>query len=174
MSKFNPQNSQSRQNGDKSVSNPPNSNTTRLLSALGIAVFQQLKAVLYAAIAALRAQVIIYTNKKAQNFLRGQFFINDLDNIYNIVNAYGAIIEFIDRLPIGAVKGIPGLYNTLKTVKDYGNQGSYQARKYAYVLNQMNNKQLYYDYLVQQLDELIRDLRGIVEWIEGELETGTT
>jgi len=151
----------------------PSDNQKKLLSSLGITIMKSLRPILEMWISQLRAQLIIYTNKKLENILRQRQIINDKEIIERGVQIIEKGASYANSLPIEALKGIPFLYELANKSRDILDQSSSRARNWDYTINMINDKEMAYDVIIQKLDSLIRQGKGILDQIEIYLERGT-
>ena len=142
----------------------------RAIAVIGITLLSAFKDEIEALIAFFRAQLLLVLEKQFKNFLRKQQFISDVSLLVNSTNTISSASDFIDRLPIEALNVYPPLFNIASSAKEFANKSAYKARNTAYLINQMNQRDASYNFLVQQIDNYIRDLRGLLNAIEASLE----
>ena len=173
MAVINNENTSGKQQITESEKTEPSIDEKKILNSMSIQVLQQLDEVLKAILSFLRSQLVVYTEKRLKNQLKKKEFISDLDLLGNVKRKANSFSNFVDKLPLEALNGIPMLKNIADDVRKYANRTSHQTRNLDYRLGQMNNKQLLYDAAVQQLDNQIRKIEGHLEYIQNEIQRKT-
>lgn len=162
------------------VSNPATANVVelsesekKLVSTLGITALSAIRPILNILISQVRTMIVVQTKRKLKNAMSTRLIIKELEQVGRASMFLGGATDWIDRLPIEVVKGIPPLYDLINNLKQDIRRTDAEVRNMNYKIKMLNNKQFAYDSALIELDEQLRKLKGMLDFVESELERGT-
>ena len=145
----------------------------KIFSAVGTEVIRQIVIALKTIIGVLRTTLVAKTEKRIKNKIGMGELKSEIGSLSSISRELSVGKNKIDRQPDSVLRGVPILKEIFDKAKRFTNDTAGKAKNAQYRLDQMNNKQMLYDHLVQKLDTLIRKAEGALDFLEAELERRT-